>query len=65
MTYTIYQQGCAVISFRRKAAAIAKAEELAQKLDTPHLVQVVAIEKSGTYASRTQIWPTQSATYSN
>lgn len=71
MTYTVYQQGCPVMSFRREQAAIAHAEALAKTYKSgveadgvpSDLIQVVAVEKSGTYSSTAQIWPTQSATF--
>jgi hypothetical protein len=56
MTYIIYSQGVEVARKRSEAAAIKYARTLEE-------AQVVAFEQSGTYRSRTQIWPTKSPTH--
>ena len=59
MIYVVYQQGCEMERKTSEASAIQYAQTLTGD------VQVVAVEASGTYRSRTQIWPTTGTTRSN
>ena len=59
--YAVHARGNEISTHKTEAAAVAEAQSLPES-DCPSVVLIVT---SGTYKSRTQVWPTQGETYSN